>query len=180
MGLTTIGAVDAGKWKRKLLKREREREKDRQAAAQKRAAKGTTARKEYLAKATTTKAKAKEIGITPRTLQMRRQAIRDVQFLRTLVGSQYYRILGSDGPAKNIQIQPPKPRLITFRTSLRSPPVTVDANELEPLSVRIARATMDAMMARKRLTDLLAEEQERLERELYAPPKKRGRKRKEV
>lgn len=49
-------------------------------------------------------------------------------------------------------------------------------NELAPISKRIARAYMDYARAKMHLSDLLAEEIEQKERDLYAPPKKRGRK----
>lgn len=55
--------------------------------------------------------------------------------------------------------------------------MTIDANELEPIGKRLARALMDYSRAKMQLADILAEQIEQKERELFDPPKKSGRKR---
>lgn len=176
LGVQTIGACDAGKRRRRAIAEDKKRARDRRNAEARRRRAGAAERGEYLKQASSTAAAAAKAGVSARTLQIRRREIADLIILRRFVAPYSYRMIARDGRAKNFKPEARKPRLVTFRISPRSAPVTVDANELEPLSKQVARAFMDLMRARMRYTDLLAEEQARLERELYAPAKRRGRK----
>lgn len=176
LGITTIRAQDLTRAEHQILKDLRKRERDRAKAEARRRRAGAVSRGEYLKQAISTSAAAAKIGVSARTLRARRQELEDLLILQGFVVPHLYKILGFDGPRQkfpNVQI-PPRP--ITFRITPRSAPVTIDANELEPISKRVARAYMDFARARMRLADLLAEEIEQKERDLFAPAKRRGRK----
>lgn len=178
LNIRTIRAIDKTKAEILAINEGAKRDRDRDSAEARRRRAGAVARGEYLKQATSTGAIASQVGVSARTLQLRRREIEDIEILRGFVASYMGIRLCSDGRAKNFPRPHPEPRPVTFRITPRGMPVTIDANEMEPIGQKIARAYMELMRARMRVTDLLAEEQERLERELYAPPKKRGRKRK--
>lgn len=175
--IRTIGAIDKTKGAIKALAEDAKRQRDRESAEARRRRAGAPERGVYLKNTTSTAAIASQVGVSARTLRARRQEIEDLKILQGFVATYIGGRLCSDGPRQNFSAERIEPRWITFRITSRGRPVTIDANELEPIGKKIARAYMDVMRARMRLTDLLAEEQAQKERELYDPPRKRGRKR---
>lgn len=179
-GITTIRASDLTRTEHQIFKGLRKRERDRVKAEARRREDGAVPRARYLQMATSTSALASQVGVSARTLRARREEIELLKILQGFVAPQLYKILEFDGPRQNYTPERLSACLVTFQSMPRGSPMTIDANELAPISKRVARAYMDYARAKMHLSDLLAEEIEQKERDLYAPPKKRGRKPKAV
>lgn len=176
--ITTIRAEGLTRTEHQILRDVRKRERDRAKAQIRRRKAGAMTRAEYLEKKTSTSALASQVGVSARTLRARREEIEYLKILQGFVVPQLYRILGLYGPRHQFPALQPEPRWITFRITPRGKPVTIDASELEPIGKRLARALLNYSQAKMQLADILAEQIEQKERELFDPPKKRGRRKK--
>lgn len=175
LNLTTIGAQDMTRRRRQALAKERKRERDRQAARLKRAAAGTVRRADYLSSANATKAEAERLGISARALRKRRQRLAELELVPPFVAT-YRMYIGRDEPRNYFTGAAMEPRIITFRPTPRSAPISADVAQLEPVTARLIRATRAWLSARQEWLDAVEAYRRSEEAALSGPRRKPGRK----